>query len=60
MPQTLFTSRNGGVSAAPFDSMNLALHVGDDPKAVSVNRALLAKQIGISSDQLYFMNQVHG
>ena len=28
-----FTERTGGVSAPPFDSLNLAAHVGDDPEA---------------------------
>ena len=60
MPQTLFTSRIGGVSAAPFDSFNLALHVGDDPESVRSNRNRLAEQIGITRDRIFFMNQVHG
>lgn len=33
-----FTDRAGGVSAAPFASLNLASHVGDDPEAVAANR----------------------
>ena len=32
------TTRQGGVSAAPFDSFNLGDHVGDDPAAVASNR----------------------
>lgn len=60
MPQTLFTSRAGGVSVAPFDSFNLAQHVGDDPASVRSNRIILAEQIGISLEQIFFMNQVHG
>jgi YfiH family protein len=60
MPQTLFTSRTGGVSRAPFDSFNLALHVGDDPLLVLQNRKLLAEKIGISNQNIFFMNQVHG
>ena len=32
------TTRGGGVSAAPRDSLNLALHCGDDPAAVAENR----------------------
>jgi len=60
MPETLFTSRAGGVSTAPFDSLNLALHVGDEPSSVTNNRKLLAEKIGISEASLFFMNQVHG
>ncbi|WP_044414053.1 peptidoglycan editing factor PgeF [Thiomicrospira microaerophila] len=40
-----FTStRQGGVSSAPYDSLNLAEHVGDNPQDVAQNRALLAAQ----------------
>ena len=60
MPRSLFTSRNGGVSVAPFESFNLALHVGDDSSRVIKNRGLLATQFGYSPDSFYFMNQVHG
>ncbi|WP_035517057.1 laccase domain-containing protein, partial [Pseudohaliea rubra] len=43
---TAFSStREGGVSAAPFKSFNLALHVGDDPAAVAANRALLGEAL---------------
>lgn len=54
--RALFTGRAGGVSAAPFDSLNLARHVGDDPEAVETNRALLAREIGLP---LVFVEQVH-
>jgi polyphenol oxidase len=60
MSRSLFTSRNGGVSVAPFESFNLAVHVGDDPSAVQRNREILATQLGIASSDLYFMNQIHG
>jgi YfiH family protein len=60
MPQTLFTTRAGGVSAAPFDSFNLALHVGDDPDSVRSNRGTLANRIGTEAEKVFFMNQVHG
>ena len=33
-----FTLRSGGVSAAPFDSLNLGAHVGDEAAAVAENR----------------------
>ena len=60
MPQTLFTSRTGGVSSPPFDSFNLAGHVGDDSNSVHANRKIFASKIGLSLDRIYFMNQVHG
>src|SRR6218665_2816907 len=34
----LCTTRTGGVSAAPYDSLNLGDHVGDSPDAVQANR----------------------
>jgi YfiH family protein len=50
----------GGVSAPPFDSFNLGDHVGDDPIAVTANRARLAAAIGLRPDRVVWMNQVHG
>lgn len=60
MSRSLFTSREGGVSTAPYFSFNLAQHVGDDGDSVTANRAILAGQLGLSTLSLYFMNQVHG
>lgn len=60
MAHTLFTSRVGGVSAPPFDSLNLATHVGDDVETVKKNREILASRIGLPLSSIYFMNQVHG
>ncbi len=54
------TTRAGGVSAPPFDTFNLGDHVGDDPAAVAANRARLAAAIGLGSDRVVWMNQVHG
>ena len=60
MSRSLFTSRNGGVSVGPYESFNLALHVGDDATAVKKNRELLAQQWGYSPNSFHYMNQVHG
>lgn len=60
MAHTLFTDRSGGVSTAPFDSFNLAAHVGDNPESVENNRRILAERIGLPVNSIYFMNQVHG
>ncbi len=51
------TSRTGGVSAAPYDSMNLGQHVGDWPEAVAANRFQLQQVLGVRT---VFLNQVHG
>lgn len=53
------TTRAGGVSAAPFDTMNLGFHVGDDPVAVARNRALLLAALGLRGHPQW-LNQVHG
>ncbi|RIQ12927.1 peptidoglycan editing factor PgeF [Jiangella rhizosphaerae] len=55
-----FTDRHGGVSAAPYDELNLGGHVGDDPAAVRRNRELLAAAIGLAPGAVSYMNQVHG
>ncbi|WP_333804578.1 peptidoglycan editing factor PgeF [Sulfurospirillum sp.] len=56
--QYCFTTRYEGVSQAPFDSLNLAFHVGDDRSNVKENRARLEEKLGVS--KLVFMDQVHG
>ncbi|MEO8083956.1 MAG: peptidoglycan editing factor PgeF [Ardenticatenales bacterium] len=55
-----FTTRRGGVSAPPFDSLNLGLHVGDDAKVVLANRARLARALRAAPDAFVFAAQVHG
>ena len=55
-----FTSRHGGVSAPPFDSLNLGRSVGDDPAAVARNRQLAAQACGRPADGIAWMRQVHG
>ena len=55
--RALFTTRQGGVSVAPWDSMNLGDHVGDLPDSVSINRARLA---GVTQTAPVFLKQVHG
>ncbi|WP_194866866.1 peptidoglycan editing factor PgeF [Pseudoalteromonas sp. PPB1] len=53
----LSTTRQGGVSAAPFDGFNLACHVGDNPHAVAHNRAQLQAQVPVP---IVWLEQVHG
>ncbi|WP_307174654.1 peptidoglycan editing factor PgeF [Streptomyces africanus] len=55
-----FTDRWGGVSAAPYEELNLGGAVGDDPDAVRTNRELAAKSLGVDPDRVVWMNQVHG
>jgi polyphenol oxidase len=57
-----FSERGGGTSRAPFDSLNLAAHVGDDPHAVDTNRTLLMDVLGIAAlrRELVVAEQVHG
>ncbi|MFI8099871.1 peptidoglycan editing factor PgeF [Streptomyces sp. NPDC086023] len=55
-----FTDRWGGVSAVPYEELNLGGAVGDDPAAVGSNRALAAGALGIAPDRVVWMNQVHG
>lgn len=60
--QALFTTREGGVSPAPFDSLNLGDHVRDDPAHVQQNRRILTQAIAASSPgaRPVFLQQVHG
>ncbi|WP_260962573.1 peptidoglycan editing factor PgeF [Pseudomonas citri] len=51
------TTRAGGVSVAPFDSLNLGDHVDDDPAAVAENRRRLTDQFAIAPA---WLQQVHG
>jgi copper oxidase (laccase) domain-containing protein len=55
-----FATRYGGVSAPPFDTLNLGFHLGDDPDAVRENRARFARSLELSRDHLFEQRQVHG
>lgn len=56
------TTRAGGVSPAPWDSLNLGTHVGDDPLHVRENRARLQSALtSLAPAQApQWLNQVHG
>ncbi len=56
----LVTTRHGGVSVPPYDSLNLALHVGDEEEAVLENRRRAAGALGAGIGDLVVANQVHG
>jgi hypothetical protein len=55
-----FSTRLGGVSAAPFDSLNLGLLTDDEPAAVAENRRRLAASLGFAPQQVAIARQVHG
>jgi polyphenol oxidase len=55
--RALITTRNGGRSTGPYASMNLGLHVGDDPDIVETNRRLLKMFLPVEPK---WLNQVHG
>lgn len=57
-----FTERSSGVSAPPFESLNLATHVGDVPGAVDENRLRALAAVGLESlrAMLVTAEQVHG
>ncbi|MEQ3527777.1 peptidoglycan editing factor PgeF [Pseudoalteromonas sp. XMcav11-Q] len=54
---TLSTTRKGGVSAPPYDSFNLAFHVGDNAEQVAENRRILH---GYVANPIVWLEQVHG
>lgn len=56
----LFTSRRQGESRQPFESLNLALHVGDEPDRVIRNRQKLMSIWGRQVGDLVCCEQVHG
>jgi purine-nucleoside/S-methyl-5'-thioadenosine phosphorylase / adenosine deaminase len=60
-PHAFWTDRHGGVSAAPYDTANLATHVGDAPDAVRANRERLARAHELAPpDEWVWLDQVHG
>jgi len=56
--QAICTTRLGGVSLPPYDSLNLGDHVQDDPQHVVQNRNLLKQQL--YGARPVFLKQVHG
>ena len=53
------TTRLGGCSQPPFDSLNLALHVGDAPAQVALNRQALKQYLHLPQEP-HWLQQVHG
>lgn len=57
--QAFCTTRLGGFSEPPFDSMNLGLHTGDAPDAVLANRARMRREHALPAEPVW-LRQVHG
>jgi len=53
------STRMGGYSHAPYDSLNLSFNVGDDPEKVLRNRQLLAETLGVSLGEFTAAKQIH-
>jgi YfiH family protein len=52
------STRKGGVSSAPFHSLNLGMHVGDNADHVGQNREYLAQSAGMPNQPIW-LNQTH-
>lgn len=57
--RAVITTRRGGVSQAPYNSFNVAGHVGDDPNRVAQNRTLLRQWAALPAEPRW-LQQVHG
>ena len=57
--RSLSTIRSGGVSAAPFESLNLGAHVGDHAEAVAENRRRLRTTARLPAEPVW-LSQQHG
>ncbi len=54
-----FSTRQGGFSKAPYQSLNLGLTCGDYPQAVQKNREIFLNYLSIPRDRLVFPVQIH-
>ncbi|HEY7692418.1 MAG TPA: polyphenol oxidase family protein [Gaiellaceae bacterium] len=55
-----FSTRRGGVSGPPFDTLNLGRLTDDDPAHVAENRRRLCSELGTEPELLSYGRQVHG
>jgi len=58
--RAVFSTRKGGVSAGPYESLNLGILTDDDPARVARNRELLAGALGRDPARVAMGWQVHG
>ncbi|HHX94930.1 MAG TPA: peptidoglycan editing factor PgeF [Clostridia bacterium] len=56
----VFSTRQGGISRPPFDTLNLAFHVGDERESIAANREAFAAAVGFSLDRVVCADQIHG
>lgn len=54
-----FFGRLGGVSLAPFDSLNSSFKAKDDRANVATNRARIARTLNFAPEKLFTLRQVH-
>ncbi len=54
------STRRGGTSPPPFESLNLGLSSGDRPEHVHENRERLRRGLGLDGSPLFTLHQVHG
>ncbi len=57
---SVVTTRRRGRSKGAYASLNLGLHVGDDPDAVLENRAIVGQILGFEPEAFTVASQVHG
>lgn len=55
-----FSTRTGGTSTAPYDSLNLGLSTSDEADHVLTNRQRLCEAVGFDGGQMAIAGQVHG
>jgi YfiH family protein len=55
-----FTTRIGGQGVPPYDTLNLAFHVGDEPQTVIANRQIVCNALDVQMKNIVSAQQVHG
>lgn len=58
--EAAFLGRKGGISEAPYDSLNLCTRVGDKEENVAENKKIASAAFGISPENMVCVKQVHG
>jgi polyphenol oxidase len=58
--EAFFSTRNGGVSEGPYESLNLGILTDDEPERVSENRRRVAARAGLAPGAVAMGWQVHG
>jgi YfiH family protein len=58
--RAVFSTRRGGVSGGPYESLNLGILTDDDPERVIENRRRVARAAGVAPERVGMGWQVHG